>query len=84
MGRIERLYTKALTSPTNLRFNELIRLAEAVGFIHRNTSGSHMTYKHHSLKRMMNFQPDKKNKSKAKQYQIKDLLAFIEENNLMD
>jgi len=30
----------------------------------------------------MNFQPDKKNKSKAKKYQIKQLIDFIEDNKL--
>jgi predicted RNA binding protein YcfA (HicA-like mRNA interferase family) len=78
MGGKERLIEKARTSPGNLLFDEICALAESVGFLFRNQSGSHRIYKHPSGK-MMNFQPDKHDKSKAKRYQIRQLLAFIEE-----
>ncbi len=83
MGRKEKLYNKAKTSPTNLTFNEICSLAEKVGFVFRNQNGSHKIYKHNSYNKIMNFQPDKHDKSKAKQYQIRQLLEFIDENNLI-
>jgi len=78
MGK-KKLYNKAKTSPTNFRFNELCSLAESVGFVFRNQSGSHKIYKHPTLKKIMNFQPDKREKSKAKKTQIRQLLDFIDE-----
>ena len=83
MGKKEKLFKKAKESPTNLSFNELCRLAIAVGFVFRNQNGSHKTYKHPTLKGIMNFQPDKKDKSKAKLYQTKKLVEYIEEKKLI-
>ncbi|HPR53412.1 MAG TPA: type II toxin-antitoxin system HicA family toxin [Deltaproteobacteria bacterium] len=80
MGRKEKLYRKASESPNNLSFSELCSLAKQVGFVYRNTSGDHETYKHPIGGRMMNFQPIN---GKAKPYQVKQLLDFIEENDLM-
>jgi predicted RNA binding protein YcfA (HicA-like mRNA interferase family) len=83
MGNVNRLYNKAKNSPNNFKFNELCKLAEHVGFTKRNTSGSHLIYKSKNPNGMMNFQPDDKDKSKAKPYQIKQLLRFIDENELI-
>ena len=78
----KKLLNKAKKSPSNLRFKELCLLAEKCGFIYRNQSGDHKIYKHKEYAKIMNFQPDKKNKSKAKKYQIKQLIDFIEDNKL--
>jgi len=83
MGRKEKLYNKAKTSPTNFKFKELCSLAEYVGFVFRNQSGSHKIYKHPEKERMMNFQPDKNDKSKAKKIQIRQLIDFIDEFKLI-
>jgi hypothetical protein len=82
--RRERLFNKATTSPQNLTFDELCALAEEVGFVFRRRNGSHRIYKHPIYGTMMNFQPDNRDKSKAKDYQIKQLLAFIDEFDLME
>ena len=81
MGKKDKLYRKAKKSPGNLSFTEICSLAEHVGFEFRNQSGSHKIYKHPKIKKMLNFQPDK---SKAKKYQAKQLVAIIENNNLME
>lgn len=81
MTKQQTLYKKAKSSPNNLSFSELCKLAEKVGFIFRNQKGSHRIYKHATLNKMMNFQP---NGSKAVSYQIKQLLSFIDENNLIE
>jgi predicted RNA binding protein YcfA (HicA-like mRNA interferase family) len=82
MGKKEKLFEKAKNSAGNLRFEELCSLAEMVGFIFRNQKGDHKIYKHKNLKRMMNFQPNR-DKSKAKIYQIRQLINFIEEFKLI-
>ena len=79
MGNTDKLITKARTSPKNLRFNEICLLAEKVGFVFKNQSGDHKIYEHSVHKEViMNFQPDKRNKSKAKFYQVNQLLDFID------
>jgi len=74
MSKKDKLYRKAKDSPENLSFTEICSLAEHVGFGFRN---------HPKIKKMLNFQPDKRDKSKAKKYQAKQLVAIIEDNNLM-
>jgi len=83
MGKKEKLYRKAKTSPANLSFYEMCLLAEKAGFVFRRQKGSHILYKHinwvhPTIGARMNFQPDKKDKSKSKRYQIKQLVEFID------
>ena len=84
MGKKDKLFKKARDSSENLTFNELCYLAEHAGFEFRNQTGSHKIYKHPVIKKTMNFQPDKKDKSKAKKYQTKQLITIIEDFNLME
>ena len=83
MGRIDKLFKKAKNSPENLRFKELCFLAECVGFQFRHQAGSHKIFKHPIINKMLNFQPDKSDTSKAKKYQIKKLVEMIEDFDLM-
>lgn len=80
MGKKEKLFRKACNSPNNLSFDELCTLAKQVGFIYKNSSGDHDIYKHPDGG-MMNFQPVN---GKAKPYQVRQLLVFIDENDLME
>jgi len=84
MVRKSKLFNKAKNSPDNFKFKELCTLAENVGFIFRNQTGSHKIYKHKLFNKIMNFQPDKHDKSKAKKYQTNQLINFIEEFNFME
>ena len=84
MGKKDKILTKAKSSPGNLSFNELCSLAEHAGFEFRNQTGSHKIFKHPTIKKMLNLQPDKHDKSKAKKYQIKQLVAHIDDFNLME
>jgi predicted RNA binding protein YcfA (HicA-like mRNA interferase family) len=84
MGKKNKILTKAKKSPENITFNELCSLAEHAGFEFRNQTGSHKIYKHPTIKKMLNLQPDKNDKSKAKKYQIKQLIAYIDDFNLME
>jgi len=76
----------ALKAKKNFAYKDLCKLAEHAGFEHRRTkkakSGtSHEIYKHptHQLEHMdlMNFQPSNEDSSKAKPYQVNQLVKFI-------
>jgi hypothetical protein len=86
MSRKDKLYAKALSSPADIKFNDLCKLAELVGFILRRTvknGGSHNHhYRHPTTKGIMTFQPDKHGKANA--YQVRQLLKHIEEHELME
>ena len=82
MGKKEKIFRKAKNSPANVDFGELCYLAEKVKCEFRNQSGSHKTYKHTEYKKTLNFQPD--NNGKAKAYQVRQLINFIDEHNLME
>jgi len=76
MSRRDKLLEKAISSPSNLRFDEVCSLAEEFGFIHRGGKGSHRIYKRAGVSRPMNFQNDG---GKAKAYQVKQLLEVLRE-----
>ena len=59
-----------------MRFSELCQLAECYGFTFARQKGSHCMYKKPGQIGLMNFQDDG---GKAKEYQVKQLLAVIEE-----
>ena len=73
------LLAKALSSPNNLHFNELVSLAEAFGFVLSRSEGSHRIFALPSTTHRLNLQNCK---GKAKPYQIRQLLKLVEENNL--
>jgi hypothetical protein len=81
--RTEKLYDKIQSSPANAHFSDVCKLAEMVGCTFRRISGGHHIY-HHPLYpgpgNLLNFQ---QNKGKAIPYQVKQLLAFIENNDLI-
>jgi len=77
MSRFSKLYNKAKNAPGNLRFTDLCALAELAGFRFNRSAGSHRLYEHPSGM-MMNFQD---RDGKAKPYQVKQLLDFIDLNN---
>ena len=75
---------KALSSKNNYLFKDLCSLAERAGFVFRSQRGSHLIYKHPSYFseksfNTLNLQPDKNNPSKAKPYQVKQVVDFIRE-----
>lgn len=78
-----KIYIKLKKSPTNATYSEICQLAEHAGFVFRKQKGSHKIYKHPSLKGTMNFQSDKKDKSKAKKYQVSQLIDFIDRYELI-
>lgn len=79
MANCARLLEKANSSPNNLKFEDLCRLAVCYGWVFQRKSGSHHIYMHQSLGNrlgsMMNFQP---RNGKAKPTQVRQLLDAIE------
>jgi len=80
VSRLANLYMRMASAPANTRFRDLVSLAEAVGFVLIRQRGSHLLFRHRSNPRLrLNLQP---RKGKAKEYQVSQLLAIIEQNNL--
>lgn len=77
--RRERLLAKALASPNNLVFRELVSLTEAFGFRLVHTSGSHHIFVHPNVAEPLNLQSVGR---KAKPYQVRQLLSIVESHNL--
>ncbi len=80
MGRKEKLLEAARQLPANFSYNDLVRLAEMFGFEKKRTRGSHTIFKHPSGPPLMNFQ---NRNGKAKEYQVKQLVNYIDDNKLI-
>lgn len=75
-----KLWERVRQGSQNLSFRELVSLAEAFGFGHKRTSGSHQIFAHPSIPEMLNFQPARD--GSAKRYQIRQLITLIERYGL--
>ena len=69
----------AAGSLANVRFADLIRLAEAFGFELKRISGSHHVFAHPGIPEQLNLQDVA---GQAKPYQIRQLLRLVERYNL--
>ena len=74
-----KLFKRILASANNVRFGELTTIANAFGFRLVRVSGSHHIFSHRDVPGMLNLQDVD---GKAKPYQVKQFLDFIERNNL--
>ena len=81
MTQKQKLFAKAQNSIQNFRFSDLCKLAELVGCVFKRQTSSHKMYGHPKKHGHFNFQNFN---GKAKPYQIRELLNFIEENNLIE
>jgi predicted RNA binding protein YcfA (HicA-like mRNA interferase family) len=82
MGRIaSEILEQARRSPANVRFSDLRRLVEALGYTLRRQKGSHHVFTHGTRPTMpmINLQSEG---ATAKPYQVRQVLRLIEENNL--
>jgi len=75
-----RLYEKAKANPEGLRFTELKTLCECIGMTWDRTKGSHFIYKLAGPFFLISIQ--KMKDGRAKPYQVRQILNFIEDNNL--
>jgi len=63
----------------NVRFEDLLRLVEALGFELARVSGSHHVYRRADVSELLNLQP---HRGRAKPYQIRQLLVLVRVYNL--
>lgn len=78
--RCTELLTKACNNPAGLRFTELCKLCECASMHLDRVKGSHYIYKSDNPFKLISIQkmPD----GKAKSYQVRQLLDFIDEHNI--
>ena len=74
------LYEKAKANPKGLRFSELKTLCECIGLTCVRIKGSHFIYRMDDPFLLISIQKIKD--GMAKPYQVRQVLDFIEENNL--
>jgi hypothetical protein len=77
MTQWDKLLEKARNNPRGVRFEDACKLAEHFGFAPRaGGGGSHRVFKKKGVQTSLNFQDMK---GMAKEYQVKQLLAAIDE-----
>ncbi len=82
MSGTPRLYEKIRRNPANVRFAQIVKLAEESGFIEARVSGSHHIFRHPEHRgAVLNLQD---HKGQAKPYQVRQLLALVEEYRLLE
>ena len=80
LTRLEKLYMRVASAPANARFEDVVHLTEAVGCVEVRSRGSHHLFRHIERPRLrLNLQQVN---GKTKEYQVKDLLATIEQEHL--
>jgi predicted RNA binding protein YcfA (HicA-like mRNA interferase family) len=80
MPNPRKVLLKAYNNPKGLRFTEFISLVEAFGFEFRRQVSSHRVHARSDVREIVNAQPAKD--GKAKDVQVKDFLALIEQYDL--
>ena len=74
-----KLLCSILSGSKNIRFNDMVDLAEAFGFRLSRISGSHHIFVHPDIPELVNLQSVK---GKAKPYQVKQFLRLAEHYDL--
>jgi len=75
-----KLLQKILDGSKNVRFQDMVALAQAFGFRLSRVSGSHHIFTHPGIPELVNLQDVH---GQAKPYQIKQFLKLVERYNLM-
>jgi hypothetical protein len=75
----QKILNKAIRNPAGVRFAEIRRLAEALGFGLSRVKGSHHIYSQPGIPELLNLQDVG---GMAKAYQVRQLLKLVERYNL--
>jgi predicted RNA binding protein YcfA (HicA-like mRNA interferase family) len=75
-----KLLQKILDGSKNVRFQDMVALAQAFGFRLARVQGSHHIFTHPGIPELVNLQNVH---GQAKPYQIKQFLKLVERYNLM-
>jgi predicted RNA binding protein YcfA (HicA-like mRNA interferase family) len=80
VGKYEKVLQDVLSGSKdgNINFNDLCNLLEKLGCKLERISGSHHIFSYNQVVELIDLQPDKKDHSKAKIYQVKQVRKFIE------
>ncbi|HBE17776.1 MAG TPA: toxin HicA [Cyanobacteria bacterium UBA11149] len=83
MTQLEKLLAKLLSgnSDANIPFIPLCQLLDRLGFEQR-INGSHHIFTKEAVEEILNLQPSKKDKAKAKPYQVRQIRTVILKYNL--
>jgi predicted RNA binding protein YcfA (HicA-like mRNA interferase family) len=80
VARLERLYMRVASAPANARFEDVVHLAEAVGFVRDRITGSHHIFFHKDdPSAVLTLQVTH---GQAKNYQVRQLLDMIDRLHL--
>lgn len=84
MATIEKFYQSVMngTQDKNIKFRDLQNLLAALGFKQKENNGDHFIYNYPGIKELINIQPDKKDHSKAKSYQVRQIRNFLKQHNI--
>ena len=79
MGKHEKVLADVMSGKKdgNIRFADICGLLENLGFNLERISGSHHIYSYEGIMELIDIQPDKRDHSKAKKYQIRQIRDFI-------
>lgn len=79
MGKQDKILDDVLSGrrDSNINFNDLCKLLENKGLTLERISGSHHIYSYPEVLELIDLQPDKKDHSKAKVYQVKQVRNFL-------
>jgi len=75
----KKLLQRVIQSQTNVRFADVVSLAEALGFRLSRSRGSHRIYTHDRIPGLLNLQDVG---GQAKPYQVRQLLKLVERYSL--
>ena len=84
MAQILKLFNIVLSgkSDKNIKFSDLQRLLLALGFCLDRVKGDHFIYVNQNIKDIVNIQPDKRDSSKAKSIQVKQVREIIKKYDM--
>jgi predicted RNA binding protein YcfA (HicA-like mRNA interferase family) len=74
-----KLLQKIVGGSKNIRFSEMVNLAEGFGFKLSRTDGSHHIFARPDIRELVNLQEVK---GQAKPYQMRQFLKLVEKHNL--
>lgn len=81
MTKREKLLDAVRNNPRDVRFDDLVRLVKALGFVAERQTGSHIVFVHTNPKvPFVNLQEGKN--GKAKPYQVEQVLALVDAHKL--
>lgn len=82
MGRWADLIERMRGGPANVRFADLCRLVEQLGYDERRRVGSHRIYRHATRSDLPLINLQEAGGGKAKPYQVRQVLAIVDAHGL--